>query len=228
MTFYIKKGLSFDMLAVEYALDLRESIHKYYEDIKSVPVDRSICIIGSIEDTRYYLKQLGIHIKEDMSLPDQIEPLVKRFIKKTDKITIPHTGRYFVKKADGYKILEPFIGKYKEGDIVGLGAPFIFSEEVEFISEYRVFVYNGVIVGIKHYLGDCTIFPDIDFIKLLIKNYTNAPIAYTLDVGINEKGVTDFIECNDMWAVGSYGLEPSIFTRMLIDRWVEILTKNNN
>jgi hypothetical protein len=89
------------------------------------------------------------------------------------------------------------------------------SEEIDIESEWRTFIYNGELVGIHHYLGDFTIFPDILFIQQMIAAYKNCPPAYTLDVGINKNGtflieVHPFVSCG-LYGFRNYKLLPSMF-----------------
>jgi hypothetical protein len=56
-----------------------------------------------------------------------------------------------------------------------------------------------------------------------MKLYTNAPISYTIDVGLLENGKTTLIECNDGWSVCDYGLYPEIYFQFLVDRWKQIV-----
>lgn len=104
------------------------------------------------------------------------------------------------------------------------------TNEIKLISEYRAFVHNSKLVGIKHYKGDFTKFPDINAIESMIKAYTKAPVAYALDVGIEEiKGGhihlerTILVEVNDSNALGCYGLGPVTYAKMLADRWEEVM-----
>lgn len=78
-------------------------------------------------------------------------------------------------------------------------------------SEYRCFIYKDELLGIQWYSGDYTIFPDVNRIKTMIKEYrwdygygNGAPQAYTLDVGISDEE-TFVIECHDFFSCGLYG-----------------------
>lgn len=77
----------------------------------------------------------------------------------------------------------------------------------DIVSEYRVFVYKGKIVGLKHYCGDFSVFPNINIINNIVKDYINQPIAYTLDVGIDNLGITFIIEINQFFSCGLYGFD---------------------
>ena len=83
-----------------------------------------------------------------------------------------------------------------------------FSQVILIDSEWRAFVYKGKLVGLQNYCGEFTLFPDVEKIKEMIKAYKSAPIAYTLDVGINANG-TFVIEVHDFFSCGLYGFSDS-------------------
>ena len=60
------------------------------------------------------------------------------------------------------------------------------SELVNFVTEYRVFVSHGKIYGMKHYKGDFLKFIDVSVLENMIKDFTDCPSAFTLDVGLTD------------------------------------------
>lgn len=97
------------------------------------------------------------------------------------------------------------------------------SEEIDIESEWRVFVFHNEILYIANYSGDCTMFPDIDTIKKMVNIYKGeAPVAYTLDVGIRN-GVTIIIECHRFFSCGLYGFNNlAKLPVMLSQTWYEM------
>ena len=52
------------------------------------------------------------------------------------------------------------------------------------------------------------------------------PISYCLDFGVDGKtGETCLVEYNDMCNLGNYGVDASIYSEMLVMRWMEIVRK---
>ena len=90
------------------------------------------------------------------------------------------------------------------------------------VSEYRCFVHEDKLVGIQHYLGDFKTFPSVRMIEDMIASYKSSNCAYTLDVGVMEHGSTVLIEVNDMWAIGSYGMDAKTYALMCVRRMREI------
>jgi hypothetical protein len=80
------------------------------------------------------------------------------------------------------------------------------SEVISILSEWRAFVYRSQLVGLKNYSGDFIVFPDVDLVREMISNYKLAPLAYTLDVGIGERG-TFLIEVHPFVSCGLYGFD---------------------
>lgn len=97
---------------------------------------------------------------------------------------------------------------------------YIISEYIDIDSEWRCFVYNNELVGLSNYTGDFTIFPNIFFIKEMIRTYSEngAPVAYTLDVGVGPKG-TFVIEVHDFFSCGLYGFNDLKIYPFMLYRW---------
>lgn len=99
------------------------------------------------------------------------------------------------------------------------------STVVNWLSEYRVFVHQSKIVGVKWYAGDKQHSIDMEVVQSAIGTFAHAEqrtVAYAIDFGVLENGSTALVEWNDAYALGSYGLEKDIYTDMIIARWEEI------
>ncbi len=101
------------------------------------------------------------------------------------------------------------------------------------MSEYRVFVLGGEIVGVKHYKGDWGLAPQRAVVEAAVGDYSGAPAAYSLDFGAFmtdscDKWTPDYhstvlIEANDAFALGCYGLDSVTYARMISARWEELV-----
>jgi hypothetical protein len=96
------------------------------------------------------------------------------------------------------------------------------SEVVEFVTEYRAFVSQGKIYDLKNYNGDFLKFIDTSVLENMVKDFTDCPSAFTLDVGLTDDGRTLLVEVNDFWALGSYGLEGRIYSLLAARRMKDI------
>lgn len=114
----------------------------------------------------------------------------------------------FVKDASRFK---GFTGPTKQ---IEPGDYFI-SEIIDIKSEWRAFIYQKEVLGLRNYSGDPLLFPDISQIKDMVAAYTTAGEAYTLDVGITEFG-TCVIEVHDFFSCGFYGFRDLKVPNMLI------------
>ncbi|MFC5871435.1 ATP-grasp domain-containing protein [Chryseobacterium arachidis] len=104
------------------------------------------------------------------------------------------------------------------------------SEVIEFISEFRVFVNQSEIVGIKKYDGDEKVTLNMNIIENAIHDFENSTEktnGYGIDFGVLKTGETALIEWNDGFALGSYGLDKEIYTDLILSRWEEILKTSN-
>lgn len=195
-------------------------------------------IVGSVEATKKFWEAVGIEAPKYIGYPKSLESFYGRKINRTrfGKITVDDLP-IFIKPAYDVKLFTGFvldkratlhnIGMYYSE--VNPNTAVYTSEVVDIASEYRCFVHKNELVGIKHYAGDFGCFPDILEINEMIRLYKkDAPISYTLDVGVIEKAPKDktiLIEINDFWAIGGYGLDGKTYVRMLIDRFQEIKNK---
>lgn len=97
------------------------------------------------------------------------------------------------------------------------------STYVEFLSEWRVFVFNGKILDCKNYLGDFFTYPNPNTITNMVREYKDAPVAYTLDVGVIPGGETVVIECHRFFSCGLYGFNDFYhYPFMLSQEWFEM------
>lgn len=214
----------------------RGAVVKLFEDIDEVPVSKEHMVVGFVQDTHKYLTKLGGQPLKALNIPDEL--MRHRFIGRDVKIMT--MGEF---KQD--RTLPIFIkpgGLSKEySDIFTAGViskessrqnffngvpdayPVIISEVVDFVSEYRCYVIDGELKGIKHYLGDIRIFPDVNVIDEAIAAYTTQPVGYSIDFGVTSDGKTLLIECNDGYSLGNYGLSDMDYTTLLAKRWLQII-----
>jgi len=200
--------------------------------------DKNDIIIGSVESTRTFWNAVGTKIPKYIGYPECLNEFYGRTIKRTrfGKIKAEDLP-IFIKPAYDIKLFTGFVLE-KSATLCNIGMYYsdvnpntlvYTSNPIEIISEYRCFIHKNKLVGIKHYDGEFTNFPDIYTIYCIIEKYCQeSPISYTLDIGIVKEGdtfKTILIEINDFWAIGGYGLDGKTYVRMLIDRFQEIKNK---
>ena len=96
------------------------------------------------------------------------------------------------------------------------------SEPVKFVSEYRVFVRYGNILDARKYKGNPFISADEKIVEKAIATFENPPAGYSMDFGITDDGRCLVIEVNDGYALGSYGLFPTLYAKLISARWAEM------
>ena len=85
--------------------------------------------------------------------------------------------------------------------------------------------FKNKLVGLQNYSGDFKLFPNVSTIDKMIDAYKSAPIAYTLDVGIDEYN-TFVIECHRFISVGLYNFSDyRIIPQMFNSAFKELINK---
>ena len=202
-------------------------------------------VVAGIETTEEYFHLCGVEVPKPLHIPPQLRTFAKRRysvttfgdVKKSQYTKFP----LFIKSYDRQKLFPSGViqhrGTLKMDSIfnkVPDNTTVLISDYIDMSSEYRAFIRRGEIVGFKHYRGDFRLFPDFDFIDECIKAYTNAPASYCLDFAVSatplapavSRGmITDtvLVEANDMWSLGTYGLDGETYLSCLKARWYEIM-----
>lgn len=128
----------------------------------------------------------------------------------------------FVKSRTKFKSFAEIVANK---DLVPDGDDYQISDLIDIDSEWRSFVYQNKLVGLQNYSGEFTMFPNVTQINNMIKAFEpSAPIAYTLDVGINECG-TFVIEVHDFFSCGLYGFADHRVLPFMFSRWFYEFTK---
>lgn len=166
--------------------------------------------IGSVEFVSKYLNDYYGLIPKPKNIP--IELIGKNWtgrnvINGTEKDII---GEKFVKSNDKIKSFTEICSIAPQGN-------YQISDLIIIESEWRAFVYEGKLVGLKNYSGEFDIFPNVNKIKAMINAYKAQPIAFTLDVAINNND-TVIIEIHDFFSCGLYGFTEH-FLPFMFSKW---------
>lgn len=210
-----------------------EGVSLTFKNIKEVPVSDDVMIIGYVEDTLYYLNQLGIDASKPMNIPNDLLKYTNREIKFPTLGEIRNDPHSFI---PGFLKTNQIVKATKAGLLkrvssitdffyeLGDDHQFLWSEPINIETEYRVFVYKNEIVGIRHYQGDFCKFIDSERVKEMINTFNFAPVAYTLDVGLYNNE-TVIVECNAAFSTASYGLDYEIYFKFLKAGWLNLISK---
>ena len=200
-------------------------------------LDEETFVSGNVSTIRSVLKKIGFDYS-DNTYPRSLENYLGRRVWATTirglhcQNSLTEISGIFVKPKSKAKLFTGYIIE-SEYDLFKLDrfskrTEIYCSTLVNWLSEYRVYVNNSEIVGIKHYWGDPTIKLDTNIVENAVNDFQNSKektIAYGIDFGVTDSGQTTLIEWNDGFSLGSYGLDKEIYTDLLLARWDEILRK---
>lgn len=201
---------------------------------KHIILDRSDVVHGYVRIVKQAFNDLGIASINPNLDGDPPECLHQFFKRKLWKSTIGKLKLFpkycFIKPLNESKFFSGFIFDGISGLIKISAFPddleILCSEVVDFVSEYRCFVHNGLLVDVRRYGGNITKFVDVNVALDCIKTFSSAPISYSIDLGLTTTGETVIVELNDAYSLGGYGIDSTLYVKMIIDRWFEIVNTN--
>jgi len=231
------KGTKTD--TVYMTLENMKSYSKIYKYQDYTPV-------GTVEFVKAFAEKVGVKLPDPIHATELLQ-LEARWngITNRKNLNPEHNDDFvfypcFVKPYNELKKFTGFVAKSdKDFDLypeVDWDNTRLFVTEVleNIVSEWRCYVLNGKVFACVNYAGDPLRFPFKYVIEELVEGVIHAPIAYSLDVAVIElkyennltgQYFTHFIEINDAYALGYYGGDVELYTKMLDSRWKEI-TKN--
>ena len=202
------------------------------KDIDTLDISVDTPVFAGITIFKRIIDKLGVNYAPFDCYPEVLKPYYGRNIhrstlgeerRKYDKNPIP----VFVKPV----LPKQFIGQVWTSilQLIPLAkipdsAEVWVCESINILSEFRIYVLEGEILGVKHYYGDWWRTPDPLFVDRVVKNYKPSPIAYGVDIGVADtEGRCFVIEANDGCNLGNYGLDSIHYGEMIVSRWFEIV-----
>ena len=190
------------------------------------PLHKDYTPVGSVEFVIEFLQHFYGLTPKPINVPECLFDVrySQRPIKNGNHMDFENIigGKYFVKSNDKIKGFAEVI-ELKEREALPIPAGnYQVSQFINNIySEWRAFVYENKLVGLQNYAGEFTKFPNIWRIDDMIITYEKsgtAPVAYTLDVGVNEYH-TFIIEAHDFFSVGLYGFADYTKLPHMLNKW---------
>ena len=192
---------------------------------------RTYIPVGSVEFVTQFLQEFHGLTPKPINVPTSLFSYANRRIFNGTNMDLEGLeGQWIVKDNNKIKGLTSMV---KNPEILSVppGGNYQISKYISIDSEWRSFIYKGKLVGLQHYVGEFTLFPDVRMIKHMIEVYEaskEAPIAYTLDVGINDQG-TFVIEVHDFFSCGLYGFtNHPILPQMFGRSFTQYVNKNKD
>lgn len=198
----------------------------YYKDIPD-DLNKEDVVVGYISDIHKAYLKIGVHIPESIDYPQELESFLARKIKKVEYIQLSEDKfPYFIKPVNHKLFPGKVIKEYK--DLIGVyDTELYYTEDIlNILSEYRVFVQDKEVIGIKHYKGNPFITLNEGIIREMVRVYTTQPDTYALDVGVScteGKLNTILVEVNAGYSSGNYGLSEIQYAKFLRDGYLQYL-----
>jgi hypothetical protein len=203
---------------------------------------RGACVpVGTVEFVRRAMALAGIAEPGNLSYPQVLRQYLHRQIEQREAGSV--LGRWFVKPVTT-KALTGFVfdtlddpahlschhrAQHNAFLAIEPSSRVWVSEPVSWVSEVRYYVLEGEIFGEGRYDDgpDDAPLPDPEVVREMASRFgasPGAPVAFALDVGVLESGLTALVEVNDAWALGFYSgtLEPRQYVQLLMRRWQQL------
>ena len=179
---------------------------------------RDVCPVGAVEFVHSYM------LENEIPIPPAVDVQVHfPTLTPTRYYSNPNIDKeYFIKDAINVKGLEPTITKEVDWPRVSSGK-LLCLDVVDYLSEYRIFILNSDIIGLKHYIGDIYAFPPATFVKQLAESLPN--FTGTIDIGQTLDN-WNVIEIHNAYSCGLYGQKHKV-ARWLWTWWFRYCSKVN-
>ena len=240
-------------LAWEAFIQMGYSVTLFEEkDIDTLDITVDTPVFAGVTVFRKVIEKLGINYPPFDCYPKVLNPYYRR---KIEVSTLGEVRKKFLADDIRTESKSVFVKPIKPKEFTGVvlnsilnliplahksdDIPVYVCEPMEILSEFRVYVHDGDILGIKHYYGEWNFVPDKRFVEDVIRNYKSCPIAYGIDIGVNDTGGKKTIngdwsyydssfvlEVNDGCNLGNYGLDSIYYGEMIVARWFEIMANH--
>jgi hypothetical protein len=186
-----------------------------------------VAIVGFVGDVQAALKKMGIPSPEPIDYPEELSDWLHRDLRLTTLGAVRRSVEVAFIKPVAEKLFTGFVWRGPGIEAVRIATcaddvEIWVSTPVSFVSEYRCFVLDDEILGVKHYKGDWSRALDRVSVEAAVKAYRSSPRAYALDFGVMSNGYTALVEVNDAYALGHYGLMSVLYARLIEARWEEL------
>lgn len=232
-----KIGLE-ERLLMQHAESLDIPVKVYYEkqmarnQISLFPTD---LVAGSVPFIKHALRQYGKELPPEDSYPECLHHHLHRKVAKMTSLRaalnlIEDVGTHFIKpvtlkRFTGFVTCDSMDPRFNG---TSLNTPVWVGEVVRFVSEWRVYVANGVVLDIRFadHGGDRKIRADRGIIFDAVRDLTEcgAPAGYAVDFGVLSTGKTALVELNDGFSIGAYDNVDRVAYWMVIkERWQQLI-----
>lgn len=197
----------------------------------TLDISKETVVSGGVQAVRAALRQLDLEEPENIDLPESLNRFWGREVCVSTMGAVRQIERYdppiHVKPLHGHKAFTGTLLKRRD-DLLGLTSVpselgVLVQECVNFVSEFRFYVLHSQVVGVGYYAGDPLVLPEPFRVRAMVNEFVDAPVAYGLDVGVDDQGKTLLVEVNDAFALGFYGINPFRYAEMVEARWGQLV-----
>lgn len=214
------------------------SLDEIYDKVTSEDI-----VLDYIDRVKTVLNKFGV-VPICPDYPKELDKFLGRRI-WTDTInhinTNPDLWGIFVKPFKDKAFTGKVINSIK--DLIGCGSStenyeVYCSDVIDIKREWRGFMYYDELIDIRPYTGDWHYNYDekvIDRVVEAFKTWKDRPVACSLDFAVVERHDTKgypyyetvFLEANDCYALGNYGLYYLDYAKMISARWSQLLNRKD-
>jgi hypothetical protein len=223
---WLRRGTKEDQIRVKY-ISTPELLEPddIYPPIAFKSFHSNYVPVGSVEFVTAFLQKFYGLTPKPKNVPEVLFKYAERGIYNGTEKDFPKYKKFFAKSNSGIKKFAEIV---ENGNILKPDN-YQFSEFINIDSEWRAFIYEGKLVGLQNYTGEFIVFPNVDAIKDMISAFEKsgeAPVAYTLDVGVNDYH-TFIIEAHDFFSCGLYGFTEYVKLPLMLNKWFKEYLKKN-
>lgn len=204
------------------------------DELPSLPLTSATPVVAGVGTVIAALDQMGVSVPSHLTAPRCLEPFLGRKCWRSTLGDVRLAAQFpvFIKPYEDTKRFTGFVARHAADlDSIPRGEgeealrddyEVLAQEPVNFVSEWRVFVVRGRVVGTTLHSGDPLVFPNSQIIRQTLAAYSMPPDGYSADFGVADDGRTLLVEINEGYSLGSGHLKANAYASLLKARWEQI------
>lgn len=217
------------------ALEERGWDVRAFSHVDGVDVHPDQPVIGGLDNVAQALGRLGVTLP-DIDYPAPLRPYLLDPDTRVETMGWARQARehwpLFVKPTTGRKEFTGLVLRRTDDLLTVTHVPDDFPvfvarpADLRSCVEWRAFVVGGDVRDIRPYSrcvdADA---PSALFVRMLVEQWHSRPVGFSLDVvNLGSRAAPDWrvVECNDGYALGTYGLFRGTYAELLARRWWEL------
>lgn len=212
-------------------------VHFFTKDeLSTLPITPDTPVVGGVGTVMAALRGMGIDPPVHLTTPRCLEPFLGRRCWRSTLREVREAGVFpiFIKPYEDTKRFTGLvlrsaaeidtIPRLENEEPLHDSYEVLAQEPVTFLSEWRVFVVRGRVVGTALHSGDPLLFPNAHVIRQALGAYVSPLDGYCADFGVTDDGRTLLVEVNEGYSLGSGHLKANLYASLLKARWEQMTT----